>query len=195
MRQNTIIIGVVAILTLLVLWYVNGDNDTQDPAETGQVRQGPDYRMKSFTVTVMNESGRVNYTLTAKYMDHFTKSDVTLLQEPKIAFFQDSKQQWYIHADKGRVTENAKQVLLQGKVTIKHQSPEERKPTYIVSSDVLVMTENQTVQTEHAVQIIHPSATVNAVGLKADLKQNKVSLLSAVKSRYMPATPARKFND
>lgn len=144
----------------------------------------PDYTMQSFTATAMDARGRPEHELQAVSMIHFT-DDVTELSEPRMTLFRPDGPPWRVVADEGRIAPGGELVTLRGNVRMSRQTEGEGS-MLLLTDFIRIRPDDKYAETEAAVTISDPGTVVKAVGMQAYMAEERLILLSEVRSTYAP---------
>ncbi len=109
----------VILLALLVLtvWLPNALVTPAIALKPGRPNQ-PDYVIRNFTVTAMSKLGRPKYVLKAHTLVHYPDHNSAMLTEPRLVQYTPGEPAIYTSAQRGRVYDNGKQLLMTGDVKV-----------------------------------------------------------------------------
>jgi lipopolysaccharide export system protein LptC len=182
----------IATATLLVLaaafstWLVQ---ITAPPPETVQPppRHDPDYFAARFTTAIMDITGQPHHRLRGEYLEHFPDDDSSEVRRPYFTFFREGAPSWFIESERGRVSSAGEMVWLFGQVYVRR--PPGLDPWEMDTFDMRLRPKEQYGETDRAVEIRRPGLVVDAVGMHAYLKEDRVEFLSNVRGRYESPSP------
>ena len=155
-------------------------------SKQAQYAHNPDYYMENFITTTMEQDGSLKNKLYADYMAHYPDDDTTELDNPKLEVFRNDGAPVMIIADKGWVTSDNKVILLTGNVTLWRDNKNGGKKMEIVTTDVKVLTEQEYAETDQPATLVSDRTTINATGVRAYFKENRVELLNNVHTKIQP---------
>lgn len=138
------------------------------------------------TTRQFGEQGQLKYQFQAERVDYFQpeKSSVdeyALAQKPYIILYNADAPPWYIRADNGHSDANGDTVTLTDNVVV-WQIDALNKRTELTTEKLVVFPEREYAQTDKAVKIVAPEGVTTAVGMKAFFNQDRLQLLSNVRS-------------
>ena len=148
------------------------------------------------TSNYFNKSGQLSYTFTAKKLSHFrsednagldtpsTNSSYTLIESPHINMYRQNSP-WVVDADRGRITSGENVITLEDNVSIGSLDKDENNIT-MTTSQLTIYPNQKMAKTDKEVQINSTSGTITALGMEADLKKEKIKLLSKVRGSHDP---------
>ena len=181
--------GKQIILYGLLLLLITGTGWFLFQQETGLQREtvsatGPDAFVKDMDLKVMNEQGQLAYRIKAQYMRHYPNDERFKLEQPDIKIVQANGDIWHIKSEQGETTEAADIIWLLGAVDIKRPPTETSSRLHIVTSDLLVIPDDEIAETDNEATITSDEFLINAVGMKADFSKDTLELRSRVRGRY-----------
>ena len=175
------ILIIVLLLASLSGWWLAELRKTPAPiAEPDESHY--DYFLTNFSTTVVNAQGKTAYLLKAAYMEHYPADNHAILTQPQLTLL-DTPATWKAQAQNGVVFIDQQTIDLKGDVVLKQTSTE--------AADVILMTEKlhinaakKTLETTSKVKIHSGKDTIIATGLKANLADGQLELLSRVQGQY-----------
>lgn len=141
-----------------------------------------DYFLTNFSTTVLNEEGKATYHLRAAYMEHFPVDNRASLTQPQITLL-GTPNVWEARAQNGVAFIEKQTMDLSGDVIVK-QTTKNAPDVVLMTEKLHINAANKTLQTSSQVKIHSGKDTIIADGLKADLNNGQLELLSRVKGRY-----------
>ena len=156
------------------------------PTTERTVRHDADYTMDTFTVTEMNAAGDTHYRLQAESMEHYFDDGSARLIKPQVRFFSRERAPWTLVADEGTVSANSDEIHLNGAVLIERPASATQALLRLTTSNVLIHPHDEVAETREHVMLQDPLNTTRAVGMRVQMKDERVQLLSQVQGRYAP---------
>lgn len=189
-----------ALLLIILLAVVSGwifDSMEKKPDATKQkVRHDPDYFLKNFTATTMDNKGKPAYQIKAEHLEHYPDDDSMKLEKPAFFFYQDNKKSWTATADSALVLNNNAVIHLSGNVVLNQilssqEASEQNKndPVQLNAEQLTIETDKNIAHTKSNVKLIKGKNYIQAKGMRADLNKNKIEFLNNTRSYYV--IPAR----
>ncbi len=177
----------LALVTLLVvlagsstLLRQHGSTPVADGAEGLPV---PDYFIDNLTAVTMDPEGRPREQLTATHLIRLRDQPVVDVTTPHLVLYRPDEPPWEVTAARARVFEQLHQVELIENVTLAQAG---EHPLQLVTEQMLIDTARRTAATDAPLTVTEPNSRVEAVGMRAYLDAERVELLHAVQSRYVP---------
>ncbi len=180
LRYITITV-IVLILASLSSWWLS---ELRQPAESTVSDDDShyDYYLKNFTTTVLNDQGKAAYHLKAAYMEHYPLNNRAVLTRPHFTLLE-TRTTWTVAAQKGVAFVDRQTLDLKGDVVIRQMA--KNTATIVLTTDKLHIDVGQkTLETTSMVKMHSGKDTITAIGLKANLANGQLELLSRVKGQY-----------
>lgn len=149
-------------------------------------RHEADYSMETFTVTEMDATGAMHYRLQAESMEHYTDDGSARLVKPQVHFFSRARVPWTLLAEEGTVSADNKEIHLNGAVLIERPASATQAPLRLTTRNVLIHPHDEVAETRERVMLEDPLNTTRAVGMRVNMNDEHVQLLSQVQGRYAP---------
>lgn len=138
-----------------------------------------------------SEEGELEYTFEAKTLEYYRHEDedeaisqYTLVKHPKVMLYMQ-EQPWQIIANQGIYSEQDNKLVLWDDVKVT-QSRIGGLDTQLLTSRLEIYPTQKLAETQEPVKITSPWGDVEAVGMRADLAERKIKLLSKVKGKHDP---------
>ncbi len=180
------VMGLSALLVIALLgWWAQQQEADQRRLETVDGRV-PDYYLKDFRVTAMNEQGRPGHLLQARSLYHYDdEGDVAEVDQPLLQLFRDDGQTWVMRSQRAEVYDGGVSLWLQGAVTMSREAVEGLPALAMETRDMWVYPEREYAESSAPVALRQGPNTTEGEGLRIDLKEGRVTLLSAVRGEYV----------
>ena len=178
--------AVIALLAIAWLALNGGSNGPARPATATVSAQSPAYSARDAVLIATGEDGLPMYTLRAADIREQPASRVALLTEVEMQFRDADGQLWQVRADSARAIDQAAQVDLSGNVTLSGLLPGTAAPVRISTERLSVDTRSEIVATRDPVSLELEGGRLEARGLIARLREQRIQLESQVHGRYTP---------
>lgn len=149
----------------------------------------PDYYMENFSTLTMEQDGQPKNKLYADYMAHYPDDDTIELTRPRLEIYKPDKPPMIITSDKGWVTSNNKVILLSGDVDLWQDDQDGLRELEINTADVRVLLDQDYAETDKHATIKKQNTVVDADGVRAYFKHNRLELLDNVYGKIEPKKP------
>ena len=180
-----------ALLLLLVL-VVIGSGWSLYRQDSGQQQTtvsvtGHDSFVSGMDLQVMDITGRQQYHVTADAMFHFPHLERLDLERPVIDLNQKDGTAWHITSERGQTTASGDRIWLLGQVDINRPATGTTSSLRVRTSDLLVKPDEELAETDKAARITGARYRIDAIGMKADFRNNQLQLHSRVRSTIQGA--------
>ncbi|MCK7595928.1 LPS export ABC transporter periplasmic protein LptC [Microbulbifer sp. CAU 1566] len=176
---------IVVALVSLGLWFAEsppkqllGKRPTQQDHNKAADLIIRDARTRHFNV-----EGTLAYEVDAERITffQFARRDRADLTEPRMMFYQGENSKWRTESRAGIAFDNGQKVVLQGDVSIKELP---QPGITLRTPKIVIKPREEFAETDKVVTITDGPNRTTGKGLRADLKQDTVEILSDVESSY-----------
>ena len=144
----------------------------------------PDYLLHQATLVRFAEDGERRYVIEAQKITHLPQNNVALLSDIKLDYYPASSTSWHLRADHGHLDQNDNRLELSGKVHA-HQI-EVADPIQFDTSTVTLLLDSEQLHTAAKIILRQGHRETRGTGLAANLRNDTLSVLKDVTSRYVP---------
>lgn len=161
---------------------VPGMGGSTDAAASGE---RSDYYMEGVESWQFDSLGHRQHSLAATRIEHFSASQRSLMQAPRIRVHRPDAGDWLVSADRaeGRHAENL--FSLQTAVVLERAAAENVVPLRMETDTLRLNPLTRQADTDDAVRFISDRGQLTATGLRADLASERLKLLHKVHARYV----------
>ncbi len=155
------------------------------PAGESVLRTRPDYVLRDYEITSLDKQGKESFTLRGPVLQRDPADKTMSLTTPRFEVPDRNGRYWDVRAQHGLVPAGGDRLELRGQV--RADSPPDAPPPTRIETDWLALDldENRAHSTAE-VTVTRPGLTMRGTGLEADLDRQQVSLLSQVRTHYVP---------
>ncbi|UZJ44820.1 LPS export ABC transporter periplasmic protein LptC [Marinimicrobium sp. C6131] len=182
-------VGLFLLIALVAVWDYSPEDLLRAPPET-QARFPQAFMIASETRRYDPE-GQLQYRMLSARADHFqhlpnrsSPRDYSLIQAPDVTVFGEDALPWQLTARLGRSDATGETLVFTGDVRAWQQNA--NGITDITTPELQVEPNRQFAQTDKAVTMRSPQGRHDAVGMRADLAEDHIELLSEVRGTYEP---------
>jgi len=182
--------SVVLLLLIFALsWRLSRDSQDGDAVKVQDASVSTDYYLRHFKATQIDLADQGRYTLTGDEMLHFAGNEgLATLKRPHIRYTKDGGVPWEASALNGVLVEREERVRLQDNVKIDYSGRDRGERLTIYSDNMEFLIPNSFAETRDAVRIVQSDSETLAVGLQLDMKRRHLTLISDVRSQYLPSS-------
>jgi len=199
-------IAPITLLALLAIlsWWLKDSASPERNSIDDNIRHDPDYYAENLVTYSMDKTGNIYFQLKVKHIEHYPDDDSLTLLKPEITIYKDQQAQWTISSENGVVSANGDEVVLSNSViaiqSMIHSTTKSTRhsTTGNTNNDAnkqargLILTTEKLVikptlkfaETELDVRLQDANGSTLATGLKVDMENNIIQLLSNVKGSY-----------
>ena len=179
-----------ALLLIILLAIVSGwvfESIEISPILTKEkLRHDPDYFLKNFTATNIDNKGNPAYQIKAQHLEHYPDDDSMKLQKPLFSFYKNNIKTWTAQANEALITQNNEKIYLTGQVILKKVSPDKNiAPMLLTAGQLTIEPEKNLAYTKTKINLQKGDNTIQATGMRADMSKNRIEFLSKTRSHYV----------
>lgn len=180
-----------ALLLIILLAVVSGwifESIENAPILTQEkVRHDPDYFLKNFTATTMDDTGKPAYQVKANHLEHYPDDDSMYLIKPFFSFYENNQKIWTAQANEAHVLKNSEIIHLKGEVVLNNilNSSKNNEPMLLTAEQLTIEPEKNIAHTESEIKLNKGTSYIQATGMRADMSKNKIEFLSNTRSHYV----------
>jgi lipopolysaccharide export system protein LptC len=182
---------VLALLMAFAALKYSGTVETPEIApETAKVF--PQIYLTDVQLRQFDKQGQAHYEMTSPLIQHFqvedkaSERDYTLFQTPVFMLSNDPAQPaWFITSQEARRDSNGLWFTL-SKDVLARQTSAARGEITISTSELRLNTQQEYAETSKAVTMRDAKNQMSGLGLRADIKNDRIAILSNVKGNYAP---------
>ena len=170
-------LSLLFVLASLTLW-LRYATELDEPRRDGKHRHDPDYIISDSSLRKLDQTGRLQYTLTAADIRHYPDDDTTEMTKPNIIYLKEKKPTLSMSADRGHLSKDSERVDLFGNVRI-HRASTPQDPAMIATTvELTAFPDDETAFTKSPVLITQGSSWLKGVGLQVDNRKQTYILES-----------------
>lgn len=177
--------GVTAILLLAAIvsgwsvWRLSGGGAEQAAATRS------DYVLHDYEIVSLDAEGDESFTLRGPRLQRDPGAKSMSLETPQFLVPDRHGAYWDVRAQRGLVPDDGKELRLRGHVVA--NSPKQTPPpTRIETEELNLFPRENRAASAATVTLTRPGLTMRGRGMRADFDRQQVSLLSDVRTRYVP---------
>lgn len=176
---------VLIILLAIATGWIFESIDTNPTLTKEKLRHDPDYFLKNFTATTMDNKGSPAYQIKAQHLEHYPDDDSMKLQQPLFSFYDSNIKAWTAQANEAVIIQNNEKIYLTGQVILKQLSSENGAPMVLTAKQLTIEPEKNIVHTKTKIKLQKGENTIQATGMRADMSKNRIEFLSKTRSHYV----------
>jgi lipopolysaccharide export system protein LptC len=171
---------VIAIVVLFAVYWEEQRPNIKQAGANLSPSQNPDLVLHNTMSSRFGEDGQLKYEVRSIQAQRLPALDIIRLKKPRMTSYDDAKGHWYLSAEWGESRPKGEVLRLIEDVTITNPKTQ----LAIRTSELTITPDKKYAQTSKPVTIKDPGSTTTTVGLKAFLAEERIELLSNVKTHY-----------
>ncbi len=184
MNPRKLLIAGVLFAAVVASWLLL---DRPEPVpETAPAVSESGYYLRDAVIEGMGTDGRRLYTLRAGRIVQAPADSSVTMEDVEMRYLSPGQDPWRLTATQGAIPAEGETIELRGDVTIEEVLFAGPEPTVIRAPELDVDLRAHLATTDTAVLIERGNNRITAVGLRADLKDRKLTLQSDVHGRFLP---------
>lgn len=181
--KRLISLGIFVFMTIIVWWSITKNYNEENPIQPPQTAHYIEMFMNEFKMTVMDETGKPNYTMKGIYLKRYNDSDNSEVDQPLLQLLQEGNQ-WVVSAETALINDKNETIQLNTNVVMQQENIE--PAITIRTQNMLIHTKTQIAQTEALVEITQGESYVKSHGMIYNNITSDLELSSRVNGYYMP---------
>ncbi len=178
-----IVLALVLVAGVSILAGRRGTGEAPD--EGRREPPQPGYYMVDAVITEMSPEGAPRYRVAAERIAQDPASQAIQLENMKLVYRVDPDREWTLTARNGHVPPASRVLDLSGDVQIQGLPGIGAVPAQVRTERLHLDTVNNIATTKSRVDIVWGKRRISTMGLKADLKAEKLQLESSVHGRFV----------
>ena len=179
------ILGTVLCLALLLYGFFAPETTVPFFEEEALITDEPDAFIIDGVYTSYRQDGKLESVLRSTLAKHYPKTDTGRLENPNLELYQNGELRWTTTSNKGEFDVIEDTLVLTGNVTVFGET-EGGIPFTMKTDSLNYANKSSFIETDKPVRIVSQSGDISGVGMKANIQNRTIKLLSQVKGNYEP---------
>lgn len=180
-RSWLILLPAAVLAAALGYWNIGTDSPKRGIADSDDTTI--DFYMTNSHTVQLNSEGLLHYEFAAERVDHVQETDVSLMTRPDLLLHRGSELPWHIRGLRGEAGPDGNEIQLFDDVRVERTDARGR-PFLLTTQHLTYLPDTDHAFTDLAVRIDSAQGVTTAKGMKAQLKQGTMQLLSTVRGKY-----------
>jgi lipopolysaccharide export system protein LptC len=146
------IVGALLALLGAVAWWYSA-LVAPEPDRVPETARKPDYVVEDLVGVTMAPNGRPARRLETPQLRHYPGDDSSELDTPYMLVFDDEAPPWVIRSERGWVSANGDEVLLEGAVRARRDAAENLEPMVLTTSEMLLLPDSDYAETDRFAEL------------------------------------------
>jgi len=180
-RRYWLIVAVLAFFaagTELLLWLTRDRTNAQTFA--GPPRS--DYTLEQFTLDALDSAGKRTFRVSGPRLSRRGDDGSIFVESPDYLLVDGGGHPWNGKSDSAWVDKEGEVMKLLGRVEMHRAAEAQEEPIDVVTSDLTTYPKKKTMETAAAATITQPGSILRGTGMRGDLNDKTLELLSDVSS-------------
>lgn len=186
-RGKLVVLLALGVATAFSVW-LSSRFDKDDDASIVPLADAPDYYLKDFTRTTRGVDGVVVSELRAESLQHYPDDDSSELVAPRMRFYNAAGEVWAVESERGWAAGDYAELVLYGEVFAWREDVNGARELEIETRDLRVLPPEQYAETDQPVAIWNATTRATGTGMRANLTDGRIELLSNVTTRFKQAS-------
>ena len=186
-RRELIVGGSLVAIALLAWWY--SASRAPETAVATNAQRRPDYVVENLAGVTMGATGRPARLLATPLLQHYPDDESSEVETPVMTVFSEDAPPWVIRSERGWISADGDELLLQGAVRAERASAPDLAPMVLVSSEMLVLPDVDYAETDRFAELERGDDWVTAKdGMQVWFgEQMRVKLFGRNRTRLAPS--------
>jgi LPS export ABC transporter protein LptC len=181
------LLGIAALIAVLAFWALYARPSRNDaPASAAAAGTPPGYQASGATLVETGPDGRALYTLRAAQIRQDPRTQVVDLDDVTMDYRDSRGDLWLLRSRRGKLIEPQDRVEFEGAVRVTGNLNAVAGAARIATERLAFDTRTEIVSTRVPVTLTWSGHRLDARGMSADLKDQRLKLESAVQGRFAP---------
>lgn len=181
---RTAIFAGLLILAISSFNWLDQPDSTKTAEELKMANLKADYFLESFETIRYDQRGKPEYRLSGKTLTHYPARKASEILEPVVVLNRPEQPTWTIRSNTGWLEETDETVELLGEVALLRDAYDGQSGIVITTSRVKVQPKTHVLETDAEIEIKSDAWVLKSTGLKSDLRNGRITLLSNVQAHY-----------
>ncbi|MDQ7017339.1 MAG: LPS export ABC transporter periplasmic protein LptC, partial [Gammaproteobacteria bacterium] len=148
-----------------------------------------DFFLHNFSIHQFDSDGSKQQLLQGSHLKHYPDDDSTQVRTAHIKLQTSAQATWIIDARRAHLSRNGEQIVLNDNVVMQRLAFKQLEPLKLETQTLHLDSIENRAKSDQAVQLSSENWLWNAIGMTAELNENKLTLLSQVKGHHALPTP------
>lgn len=177
----------IGLLTLGFSGWFFASNTPTYKLDENTLLNTPDMIIEQMTLREYDQNGTLaNFASSPKIL-HIQAQNQHQIMSPHIIVHQNNDTPWDIQAKHAISLENGNEITFYEHVRINQRSNAAHGESHLETSEITYYPKKKLAITSKKVKFHQPPTTVEAIGLRADLLENRIQLLQAARGTHEPS--------
>lgn len=167
-------------------WYWSLPPPVVPPGQAADDSGPLGYYLKGARLLGTDDAGQITYVVVAEQAEELPEQEGLELRNVRVEYRPESEIAWLVSATSARAPKSGSYLDLMGDVQLRNEPNDGSEPTVIGTNSLRFAPNEHTAQTDGTVELHVGDQRLEAVGLRAHLKDDSVELESNVHGQFAP---------
>lgn len=185
MRKRYLLLVMTILFGLALLAVDNYTQENNAPLSEKQSSEA-DYYGEGLLNRQFDKTGKLQQSFSAERSTHYPLTNSTVFNDPVIHVQDEENEFWQVTANEGSMNDKDNTLRLRQQVEIRPLQNGNKDEVVINTESLDYFTKQQVAETDQEVTMVSPEAHITAIGMRMDMKRQRMELNAKVNTRYVP---------
>lgn len=185
MRKRYLLLAMTILFGLALLAVDNYTQEDNAPLSERQSSEA-DYYGEILLNRQFDEQGRLQQSFSAQRSTHYPLTNSTVFNGPIIQIQDEEGEYWQVTSQEGSMNDKEHLLRLRHQVEIHPLQSNQKNDVTIKTESLDYFTKKQLAETDLEVTIDSAQSRITAIGMRMDMKRQRMELNAKVNTRYVP---------
>ena len=182
-----VLIALATALALGSFWLFDVMRRSIDDTLPAIVRTEPDYTVEKFSLVRLSKTGEARYNIAGTRLTHFPQTDSYEIEQPFLKNFHAEQPPLTLRAKRAVADPGNSKIQLYDDVQMERPASPVSQHFHLTSEYLLVLPDDDVVQTDKAVDITLGTTHLTGIGMFANEATREFRLAGKVRGQFQPA--------
>jgi lipopolysaccharide export system protein LptC len=172
------------VAAALITWYFGSSNPVASVTAGAGAELPLGYYLRDAVLFGADSEGRIFYEIHAKQVSQIPEEDVLQLDAVRVQYRGSEDVQWQVSAERAAATGDRAFLDLSGAVRLANDTEPGANATIIETDSLRLEPERHLASTQDIVRVTFADHSIDATGMKAYLKEDRLELESKVHGQF-----------
>jgi lipopolysaccharide export system protein LptC len=152
--------------------------------KSGKMRHDPDFIAEDFGITKMDATGKPEYILSAKHMEHYPDDESTSVVAPRLVRRHEGANPIVISAERATIAKSGDEASFYGSVVVVREAGRGQSELRVQTEYLQVVPDLDLARTDKPVTVTEGQSRLSGVGMEFNSRTRQFVLQSQVRGTY-----------
>jgi len=187
--RTGILILLLLACALGTFWLLEAMRRSHREVESALPKGKPDYTVENFHFVRMSKTGQARYNISGMKLTHYPYQDTFEIQQPRLHSLETEQSSMLLRSERATVDNSNNRIHMYRHVQVDRPASEKRLPFHLTSEYLLVLPQEDILQTNQPVEMTLGQARLTGIGMLANNATRELRLLTRVRGTFPPPAP------